>query len=103
MINKDLTLAKKRSTNLSIQDLINKVRSNKSLSGTIQSATSSAIITPKPIKKRTKIVLNRYHSNFSLTRPNNGSTGLQQFTESNNMTLEGPEIDPSKTLNFKSQ
>ena len=67
---------------MTIQDLINRVRSNKSFSQTLSGQVRSAIASPTSKRKRSKISLRKYQTNFSLGRNlSQSKTSLQQFTE----------------------
>lgn len=91
----------KEGSSNSIQDLITKFRDNKSLSHTLTSNLNPSIVTPQPIKRKTKIILKRYKSNLSLGRPTNKiTTVMQQYTESNKSTKTGAQIEFSQTLNL---
>lgn len=81
---KERSLSKRRGSNLPIQELINRARSNNTFNNTISTTFKPPIATPKPVKLKTKIILKRYKSNFSLGgTPNQLSSVLQQQTSSN--------------------
>lgn len=58
------------------------MRGNKSFNNTVTGVVQSSIITPKVIKRKTKLDLKRYASNQTLAQTHgNLKTGLQNFNE----------------------
>lgn len=89
---------------MTIQDVINKARENASFNQTMSGTIQNSIITPKPLKNKTKLVLKRHKSNFSLGRPsNNLPSTIQNLAETNSqvssaVSLKGG-LNPNHTKN----
>uniref|UniRef100_A0A7S3KE40 Uncharacterized protein n=1 Tax=Euplotes crassus TaxID=5936 RepID=A0A7S3KE40_EUPCR len=65
---KDMTLSQRRRSSMTIQDIINKARENSSFNRTMTGNLQQTTLKAKPLKKRTKLVLQGQSSNYSVTR-----------------------------------
>lgn len=80
---------------------MNKARENASFNKTLSGTIQNAMITPKPIARKGKLVLKRHKSNFSLGRPSNqlppaGSSLQETVSQTSSYGSMGATLNPSQ-------